>query len=813
MREVDDVEHTSDLLSPYIIGDEEYSRLLLEGFGNGAMRIVGNVDRWTNALVTIPCGEVLRPRCTLSRWYRPRTPAVRANNVDARDTFHSPKHCGVHVTDRIDRQPSMRATDTSFRPDIEGLRAIAVMLVVLEHAGVQWVRGGYVGVDVFFVLSGFLITGLLVKEIERSGRVSLINFYARRARRLLPASTLVLVATVVASFVWIRGERADRIGDDAIWSSLFAANIRFIAQGTNYMNAELPPSPLQHFWSLAVEEQFYMVWPLLLMLAAATFRRVNLRLRLAVVLVAIVAASLAWSVYETAANGTAAYFSPFTRAHELAIGALLAVALPWLRRIPIRFGVGLAWSGLAIILVPVFAFSSTTSFPGALALIPVLGTALVIGGGVHGDEHGPVALLQAATLQAIGRLSYSIYLWHWPILVIAAAWAGRELPLGVNLLLCLGAIALAELTYRLVENPVRNATTLKRAAPLASLSVGVMLIVFSLGVSNIALALQATQGEQISEDAALQKLPLEHEVFAAVEAGVDVTEWPTQPPRISNIAYSKACNVTRSDTSGPACVFGDPEGEKTAVIYGDSQAAMWMPALDLIGKQEGVRFYALTKPGCAPVGLHTYSYVMKREYTECNEYRNWAMTKIAEIRPDTIVMTGAFRNLPLAVDGKPTTEGVSEAWMEGLSATIDQLDPVSGRVVVIGEMPYPNEPGIDCLTAHPGNVGACNTPFGDAVDAVHNEQQQRTAEAAGATYVDVTPWFCTDSVCPAVIGGLTVHRDRNHTAENYVVYLAQVFGEATGLVPEGHRLSPSAGATFGGEAIAWWTRPRAPMAG
>ncbi|MGC4192520.1 MAG: acyltransferase family protein [Thermomicrobiales bacterium] len=711
------------------------------------------------------------------------------------------------MNDRTDRQDSLRAVGTSFRPDIEGLRAIAVVLVLLEHAGVHLVSGGYIGVDVFFVLSGFLITGLLLKEIERNGRVSLVAFYARRARRLLPASTLVLVATVIASFVWIRGERADRIADDAIWSSLFAANIRFIVEGTDYMNAELPASPLQHFWSLAVEEQFYAAWPLLMMLVAWSFRRVSLRLRLSVALVAIIGASLAWSVYETGANGTAAYFSPFTRAHELAIGALLAVASPWLARVPGRIGAGLAWAGLILVLVPAVVFGSTTSFPGALAMIPVLGSALVVGGGVHGDPNGPISVLRLAPFQTVGRLSYSLYLWHWPILVIAAAWAGSDLALPANLVLCLLALGLAQITYVLVENPVRNAAVLKRAAPITSLSVGVVLIVFSLGISNLALALQATQGERVSEDATLQQLPLEHEVLAAVAAGVDVTDWPVQPPRISNIAYSKACNVSRSDTSGPACVFGDPEGKTTAVIYGDSQAAMWVPALDLIGKQEGIRFHAVTKPGCAPVGLRTYSYILKREYTECNEYRTWAMDKIEEIQPDVVLMTGAFRGLPLAVNGEPVTDGVSEAWMDGLSSTVDQLELVSGRVVVIGEMPYPNDPGIDCLSAHPGDVGACDTPIEDAVDAEHNRMQRQTAEAAGATYIDVTPWYCTDAVCPAVIGGLTVHRDRNHTGENYVVYLAQVLGEATGLVPEGDRLTPPAAESAGGgTAVAW--RPR-----
>lgn len=684
-----------------------------------------------------------------------------------------------------------QSRERSFRPDVEGLRAIAVTLVLLEHAGVSLVSGGFIGVDVFFVLSGFLITGLMLKEIETTGRISIVRFYARRARRLLPAGTLVLVSTVVASYAWIGGTRAERVAEDARWSALFASNFRFIQQGTDYLDARLPPSPLQHFWSLAVEEQFYAVWPLAMMAIALLFKRIPLRLRLAVILTAIITASLVWSIHQTSVDATAAYFSPFPRASELAAGALLAVCAPWLSAIPRRAGALVSWGGVAVIFLVAFLFDANTTFPGYAAMLPVIGAVLAVGGGSIAPGDGAERLLKLPPFQLIGKVSYSLYLWHWPILVIAEGRAGHELSVGQNLLLCAAALGLSAVTYVLVENPVRNAEMLKQRTPLASVAVGVAMVALSFGLATWYIQTQGTGGEAIAADAQVQQFPEEDDIFAAVAAGVNVTSWPDQPPRISNLAYSKDCNVTRADTTSSTCVFGDPSGATTAVIYGDSHAAMWIPALDIIGKQEQIRFIQLTKPGCPALDFTIYSQTLKREYTECTEYRSFALGKIAEIKPDVVLISNAYQDVTMSVDGKSTSDGVPEAWMKGLTSIIQQIAPNTGRIVVIGDMAYPNESGIDCLTAHPNDVQACNTPRSDAVDDEHNRLEGQTAIAAGADYVDTIPWFCTDSICPAVIGGLTVHRDNYHTGENYVVYLAQALAEKTGLIPIGERLKPT----------------------
>jgi peptidoglycan/LPS O-acetylase OafA/YrhL len=349
----------------------------------------------------------------------------------------------------------------AFRPDVEGLRAVAVVAVVLFHAGVPGLSGGYIGVDVFFVISGFLITSLMMREVARTGRLSLPAFYGRRARRILPASSLVLVTVILAAYHWLGFLRGDEIATDGTWAALFASNLRFADQGVDYLASQMAPSPLEHFWSLAVEEQFYFVWP------AAVVLLIWLGWRHAIGLVLSVAvlASFAWSVVGT--GTTWSYFSPATRAWELGAGCLLALLGDRLDRIPERLAVALSGLGLALIVVAALSYDGDTPFPGYAALLPVGGAVLVLAG--RGD-----ALLGVAPLGLLGRLSYSLYLWHWPVLIIAAQAYG---PLGpaVRAQLVLLSLGLAVVTYTCVENPIRRGTRLRRSHWL-TLALAVLLI-------------------------------------------------------------------------------------------------------------------------------------------------------------------------------------------------------------------------------------------------------------------------------------------------------------------------------------------------
>ncbi|MBM2617079.1 acyltransferase [Actinoplanes sp. LDG1-06] len=360
--------------------------------------------------------------------------------------------------------PSMR-----FRPDIEGLRAIAVVLVVLFHAGVPGLAGGYVGVDVFFVISGFLITSLMMREVRRTGELSLISFYARRARRILPAAALVLVTTLVGSYHWLGWLRGDEIAEDVVWSALFASNFRFATEGVDYLASQGAVSPVQHFWSLAVEEQFYLVWP------AAVVLLIWLGFRWAIGwwLAAAVAVSFGWSVW---AAGTWSYFSPATRAWEIGAGCLLALVATRLDRIPHRLATMMAGVGLALIVVAALTYDETTSFPGYAAALPVLATVLVLAG--RGDP-----VLGRWPLVWLGRLSYSFYLWHWPVLIGAEQAYGAPLPATTRALLVLASLGLAVATYFGLENPIRRNVRLRRSHVI-TLSLAAWLIVAPLAVAR-----------------------------------------------------------------------------------------------------------------------------------------------------------------------------------------------------------------------------------------------------------------------------------------------------------------------------------------
>ncbi len=341
--------------------------------------------------------------------------------------------------------------DRRYRPDVEGLRAVAVLLVVLFHYGVPRLTGGFVGVDVFFVISGFVITGLLLREHEETGRTSILGFYARRSRRILPAATLVILVTVFATYVLVGTTSGFNTADDGRWAAAFVANFHFEAVGAN------PLSSLGNFWSLSVEEQFYVIYPTVFLLAAKAKGALTFRQRLAVALGVVVVTSYWLSIVHTASAPRIAYLSPFTRAWELALGALITIGTTWLKKIPKHLAAVSTWAGLIAILSAAFAFNLKTPYPGSLVAVPVIGAALIIAGGVAVPKGGVESVLGLQPCSWLGKRSYSLYLWHWPILVLAAETPGGSVgPWRVRLLLGVLAFVVSVATYQLFENPIRH---------------------------------------------------------------------------------------------------------------------------------------------------------------------------------------------------------------------------------------------------------------------------------------------------------------------------------------------------------------------
>ena len=432
----------------------------------------------------------------------------------------------------------MAAMNPGFRQDIQGLRALAVLLVILDHARIGPFHGGFIGVDVFFVISGFLITGLLVSEAERTGRASLLGFYARRARRILPAATLVILATVAASVYFLSAVEANGAIEDALWATFFAANFKFARDGTDYFQNDTPPSPLQHYWSLSVEEQFYLVWPLLVLLLclyaawrarrSAGARSLGPRVRDLGVspLVVIVGVSFAYSVSFSTTDPVSAYFSPFTRAWELGFGALVACLSTRLILLKPSVQALMSWAGLAAVVVAALVFDATTVFPGYAAAVPVVGTAALLAGGLRAASWGPQWLLSVRPMRLVGDWSYSLYLWHWPVLIIVSeAWKPAVGWLGV--LVIAAVVPLSAATYYFVENPFRRAKVFRvRRLRGALLYPAVVILTLPMlaAANNVVESELTGGGPPITVAEFGQGGPQQDQVVALVQASVKAAE-------------------------------------------------------------------------------------------------------------------------------------------------------------------------------------------------------------------------------------------------------------------------------------------------
>jgi peptidoglycan/LPS O-acetylase OafA/YrhL len=685
------------------------------------------------------------------------------------------------------REAGTAPGDRRFRPDVQGLRAVAVLLVVLYHAGWQPLGGGYVGVDVFFVISGFVITGVLLRERSSSDRTSIVAFYGRRCRRIIPAATLVILATVTLAYLVLGVVYGGQTAIDGRWAAVFLANFHFASEGTNYLSAQQPPSLLQNFWSLAVEEQFYLVYPTFFLLAAAIPSKLSLRARLAIGLSGIIVISYIISIVQTGSSPTVAFFSPLTRAWELALGALVAVSTEWLLRIPARVGSVLTWVGLGAIAFAAFTFTATTAYPGSLAAFPVVGTALVIAGGSAVPRHGAESLLRLPPLQWLGMLSYSIYLWHWPILILAADHAGKSsLPFRQNVVWLAVALAASVATYYLVENPLRRGK-LPISSRWAPVALGVVLVLVTVGLVTVQLDAHTDAGGATPPTSTIIPSSVPGGTsgpLAAVEAEVRASaQIRTVPadlrPPLAQASTDwggpiGACWPALGVSTVPACVYGDPHGTHTAVLYGDSHAAMWTDVISQIAKYEHWKLIVLSKGDC-PADLLPYVNPPGfgkpgAEYTACDKWHQFAIKRIRRLDPDMVIISQEIRGASNTVSYTPAQ------WGQGLKSAINQLHVPTNRIVVLGNIPVLPESGPQCLSRNTDDVQKCSGPPSHT-DQLYIDAEQTAATGLGGRYIDVTPWFCS-STCTAIVDNYEVYFDRYHITQSYSYFLFYVLNQA-----------------------------------
>jgi peptidoglycan/LPS O-acetylase OafA/YrhL len=718
-----------------------------------------------------------------------------------------------------------RSSHDDFRPDIEGLRGVAVLTVVLFHAGLAGVIGGFIGVDVFFVISGFLITGLLLREHERTGRIAFLPFYARRARRLLPAAIVVLVATLIAALNLVAPLDRPAVGLDGAAAALSIGNIRFAMASGDYFANVAAPSPFLHFWSLAVEEQFYLLWPALILVAA---RGLNARRRLVLALIAVVAASFAANLILTDLAANWAFYSLPTRAWELGLGGLAAVVVGTglTGRAPRIVAGATGWIGLAAIAVATLTFDPDLAYPGVAALVPALGAAVLLAFGHR--RFGPGTLLAVPPLRFVGRISYSLYLVHWPILVLAPfALGGPVDDLGRAGLVVL-SVVVAVASWAIVETPFRRPLPRIVAPPARTISVGLAAIMavvvvvagpsigWSAAQASTALTAQpalseltdgsdAAWAEELATIAPSDELgeePADAPAATATTAAVEVAG-ASNPPAASasprpvvpaDVAVTGALpsdvrpaladaradeDRLRSDgclafervTVPPDCTYGVATSRFTVALVGDSHAAQWFPALDRLARHEGWRVVTFVKVACPFIDMRVSNTALKREYRECADFNEATLDRLAAMKPDlTIVSMSRIAIHPMsAADDTVAAKGAAVGRM---------LARIPGRVAILVDTPYAGRDVPACLSEHTTRVEACAIPHAIAYTDHLGGLETTAAKAAGAARINLTKRICIGDPCPVVVNDRIVYRDIGHLTATFARSLAPALDAA-----------------------------------
>lgn len=688
------------------------------------------------------------------------------------------KH-GVGLPERVDSGPhSATTTAAVYRSDVEGLRAVAVLLVMLFHAGFPLLSGGFVGVDVFFVISGFLITGLLWREIERTGKVAYGRFYARRIRRLLPAGTAVLVFVALASWLWLPDAQWGDVSGEIVAATFFVSNWVFASKAMDYFASDGVASPVQNYWSLSVEEQFYLLWPTLLVILAGTalLRSSGVRQRLLLGMASVFGLSLAYSWYLTGEEASRAYFVSTTRVWELALGGMIALTAHRWASLPGLVLRLLAWGGLFMILAAGFWFTTTTPFPGLMALIPTLGTALVIASYTSG-RFSAAALLSWAPLVWIGGLSYSLYLWHWPLAVLVPSVFpdGGEWLVGFAVAF---SVVPAWLSFRLLEHPIRSSRFLKESTKW-TITLGVVCLSFSV-LAAFALQKAGTASREDSLTATQSAITDETILGAAAmylpdTEGNILPDWspefivpdPAWAAKDHGLPAPGDCEGRDDPTTPRVCSQGRPDHPIRLVLVGDSHARQWYEALKKSAEQDHFYLEMITRSQCPWTDETVWSKRFGRPYTECAQWRERVLTRLLADPPEIVVASAMDRYSAIIGGERLPPEEASPAVAEGMVRIYDQLAAAGTEVVHVVDTPKMSTLVPECVRRYRDDLQRCAIPEDDAFVPWGISQALRSLVSDQATVVSMKDGMCAAGVCPGVIGNVVAYYDDAHMTGTY----------------------------------------------
>ena len=667
------------------------------------------------------------------------------------------------------------------RRDIQALRAVAVTLVLLFHLWPARMTGGFVGVDVFFVISGFLITSHLVKSPPRSLR-DVGSFWARRIRRLLPAAFVVIITTAVAAWAFLPESQWRSLARDAIASAVYVENWNLAGGATDYLAADSAASPFQQFWSLSVEEQFYIVWPLLVAAAVALAARRAISAHRAVgTLVGLVfAGSLAASVVVTAANPQAAYFVTHTRMWELALGGVLAVAIaarPGWFAWPDGVRALVAWVALAAIAWSAFTYTGATPFPGTAALVPTLAAAAFLAARSESGGWSPQRISGAVPVQYVGDVSYSVYLWHWPIVVIVPYLTGQPLSWPEKLMIIAATLAVAGLSKRWVEDPPQRSKRLARPAWAAGFAVAGMVAVIALGGAQTAVA-DARQGQAAADLAAALEAQQ-----ACVGAGVfapdaDCSDAPHGPDLLTNPAqaaedvsdlYDDECLVAPPFTGRTTCTYGravDPTAR--IALVGNSHAGHWLPAMQRLADEHGWQITTYVASACITIDEPLQAFVETGAPEGCQAWAQWAIDETSSGNYDLVVTSARTSRVLVGVAPEDTVRVVQDAY----TATLKRWADAGVPVLVLRDTPEAASSIPDCVAMHEDDLAGCDAPRADRLNPDPLADAAAALDVKSVRVVDLTDQLCSGDTCYGTIGGLIAYFDSHHLTATFARTLA-----------------------------------------
>ena len=596
---------------------------------------------------------------------------------------------------------------------IQGLRAVAAILVTVFHA--RLVPGGFIGVDIFYVISGYLITGLILREIEKTGTLDLRSFYQRRIKRLLPTSVFVLFVTAIFAWILFPPITRDALGRDLFAAAAYISNYLFAWWQNDYQNLNATPSPFIHYWSLAVEEQFYLVWPLFILFLARYGKKVIFA---GIAITTLL--SLLFSIYLTQVAPIWAFYSLPTRAWELGFGALLLFLPETKKKIRI-----LPWLGFFGIALSSFNFNENTAFPGKNALVPVLATVFLMAS----IKYWPPLfndLANSRLSQWLGAISYPLYLWHWPALVLPSSALGRPLRFYERFLCILLTIVLAHYTSKFVEEPLRHKNLSPRTIYKGAAYTTAVSLVAGVLISFTSSSIITTKGE--------------------VSYQFDLVQVMERPG-----VYGDGCHVNYGETKSGYCTYGDKESSKTIVLYGDSHAAQWFPALEKMGKERGFKLVSLTKSACPAVDAKRPDQGAFK-MVHCTKWRENSIKRIAEIQP-LAVITSSFQYFT------PANSSISRAqwWNDGQRKLLKGLRGSTNNLIYISDTPRPLRDIPNCLASRDSKV--CDST-----------ERSKVSVIPGFDVINPNPWLCS-SYCPAIVEGTVAYRDASHISVDMALKL------------------------------------------